>query len=66
MTVNCVAPGFIQSDMTDSMPEHIVAAGIKVIPVGRIGTAEDIGYAYLFPSEENYRAYLLLNLRILT
>lgn len=48
ITVNCVAPGFIQSDMTDSMPEQVVAAGIKMIPVGRIGTAEDMGYAYLF------------------
>ncbi|MEN0047361.1 MAG: SDR family NAD(P)-dependent oxidoreductase [Bacteroidota bacterium] len=48
ITVNCVAPGFIKSDMTDSMPDHVVEAGIKMIPVGRIGTAEDMGYAYLF------------------
>ena len=48
ITVNCVAPGFIKTAMTDSMPEEVVAAGIKMIPVGRIGTPEDMGNAYLF------------------
>ena len=48
ITVNAVAPGFIQSAMTDSMPEEVINAGIKMIPVGRIGTAEDMGNAYLF------------------
>lgn len=48
ITVNCVAPGFIKSEMTDSMPEEVIQAGIKMIPVGRIGTPEDMGHAYLF------------------
>ena len=48
ITANAVAPGFIQSAMTDSMPEEVINAGIKMIPVGRIGTAEDMGHAYLF------------------
>ena len=48
ITVNCVAPGFIESEMTASMPEEVVKAGIKMIPVGRIGTARDMGFAYLF------------------
>ena len=48
ITANAVAPGFIQSAMTDSMPEDVINAGIKMIPVGRIGTAEDMGHAYLF------------------
>ena len=48
ITVNCVAPGFIKSEMTDSMPEELIQAGIKMIPVGRIGTPEDMGHAYLF------------------
>lgn len=48
ITVNCVAPGFIQTDMTDSMPDEVVKAGIAMIPVGRIGTPEDMGYSYLF------------------
>ena len=48
ITVNAVAPGFIKSEMSDSMPDEIIKAGIAQIPVGRIGTAEDMGHAYLF------------------
>jgi len=48
ITVNALAPGFIKSDMTDSMPEDVINAGIATIPVGRIGTPEDMGNAYLF------------------
>ena len=48
ITVNAVAPGFVKSVMSDSMPEEIIKAGIKMIPVGRIGTTEDMGHAYLF------------------
>lgn len=52
VTVNCVAPGFIKTAMTDSMPDEVVKAGIKTIPVGRIGTPEDMGNAYLFLSSK--------------
>ncbi len=52
ITVNCVAPGFIKSEMTDSMPQAVIDAGIKMIPVGRIGTPEDMGHAYLFLSSK--------------
>lgn len=48
ITVNAVAPGFVKSVMSDSMPEEIIKAGIKMIPVGRIGSPEDMGHAYLF------------------
>ena len=48
ITVNAVAPGFIKSKMSDSMPEDIIKAGISMIPVGRIGTPEDMGHVYLF------------------
>ena len=48
ITVNAVAPGFVKSVMSDSMPEEIIKAGIKMIPVGRIGTPQDMGHAYLF------------------
>lgn len=48
ITVNAVAPGFIKSEMSDSMPEAVIKAGIAMIPVGRIGTPKDMGYAYLF------------------
>lgn len=48
ITVNAIAPGFIKSEMSDSMPPEVIKAGIAMIPVGRIGTPEDMGYAYLF------------------
>ena len=48
VTVNAIAPGFIKSVMSDSMPEEIIKAGVAQIPVGRIGTAEDMGHSYLF------------------
>ena len=48
ITANAVAPGFIESEMTASMPHEVVKAGIAMIPVGRIGTPEDMGNAYLF------------------
>lgn len=48
ITANAVAPGFIESEMTASMPPEVVNAGIAMIPVGRIGTPEDMGNAYLF------------------
>lgn len=48
ITVNCVAPGFIKSEMTDSMPEAVIESGIQMIPLKRIGTPEDMGYSYLF------------------
>ena len=48
ITVNAVAPGFIKSLMTESMPKNVIEAGINMIPVKRIGTPEDMGQAYLF------------------
>lgn len=48
ITVNAVAPGFIESEMTASMPPEVIKAGIAMIPVGRIGTPADMGHAYLF------------------
>jgi len=48
ITVNCVAPGFIKTAMTESMPPEVIEAGIRMIPIRRIGTPEDMGYSYLF------------------
>ena len=48
ITANAIAPGFLASEMTASMPPEVVKAGIAMIPVGRIGTPEDMGNAYLF------------------
>ena len=48
ITVNAVAPGLIKSKMSATIAKEIIEAKIKEIPVGRIGTPEDIGYTYLF------------------
>ena len=48
ITVNAVAPGFIQTDMTASMPAAVIEAGMAAIPVGRAGQPEDVAHAYLF------------------
>ena len=42
ITVNAVAPGFIQTAMTDKLPENVKEAYLKQIPVGRFGQPEDI------------------------
>ncbi|MFT3956797.1 MAG: 3-oxoacyl-ACP reductase FabG [Piscinibacter sp.] len=48
ITVNCVAPGFIATDMTHSLPEAQKAALLAQIPVGRLGQADEIAHAVAF------------------
>jgi 3-oxoacyl-[acyl-carrier protein] reductase len=48
ITVNCVAPGFIDTDMTASLPEAQTAALKAQIPLGRLGTPADIAHAVAF------------------
>jgi 3-oxoacyl-[acyl-carrier protein] reductase len=48
ITVNCVAPGFIDTDMTRALPETQRAALLGRIPLGRLGAAADIGHAVAF------------------
>ena len=45
ITVNCVAPGFIASPMTDALNEKQRAAILAEVPIGRLGAASDIGAA---------------------
>jgi 3-oxoacyl-[acyl-carrier protein] reductase len=47
-TVNAVAPGFIDTDMTRALNEEQRAALLKQIPAGRLGTAEEVAAAVLF------------------
>jgi 3-oxoacyl-[acyl-carrier protein] reductase len=56
ITVNCVAPGFIRSAMTDGLPEAQKAALTQRIPAGDLGTGEDIAAAvvYLASREAGY------------
>jgi 3-oxoacyl-[acyl-carrier protein] reductase len=48
ITANCVAPGFIDTDMTHGLPEAVKTALLAQIPLGRLGTAEDVAHAVLF------------------
>ncbi|WP_186132251.1 3-oxoacyl-ACP reductase FabG [Burkholderia gladioli] len=48
ITVNCVAPGFIDTDMTKSLPEEQQAALKTQIPLGRLGSTDDIAHAVAF------------------
>lgn len=48
ITVNCVAPGFIATDMTEVLPEAQKAALLGQIPLGRLGAPEEIAAAVAF------------------
>ena len=48
ITVNAVAPGFITTDMTDSLPAEVKKAVIEKVPLGRFGQPEDIAAAVAF------------------
>jgi 3-oxoacyl-[acyl-carrier protein] reductase len=48
ITVNCVAPGFIATDMTEALPEAQRAALLQQIPLGRLGTPEEVADAVVF------------------
>ena len=48
ITVNTIAPGFIVTDMTDSLPEDQKEALASQIPMGRLGTANEVADAVLF------------------
>jgi len=48
ITANAVAPGFIDTDMTRALPEAQREILIKQIPLGRLGTAEEIAHAVAF------------------
>jgi 3-oxoacyl-[acyl-carrier protein] reductase len=48
ITVNCVAPGFIDTDMTRALNEEQRNALIRQIPLGRLGTAQDVAAVVAF------------------
>jgi 3-oxoacyl-[acyl-carrier protein] reductase len=57
ITVNVVAPGFIETAMTDELPEAARDVVIKRIPAERFGTPEDIAGAVLFLCSD-YAGYI--------
>ena len=48
ITVNCVAPGFIETDMTRALPDDQVKRLVENVPLGRLGRVDDIAQAVLF------------------
>jgi 3-oxoacyl-[acyl-carrier protein] reductase len=52
ITCNAVAPGFIATAMTDVLPDEIRESGLKAIPLGRIGTTDDVAAAVRFLASE--------------
>jgi len=53
ITVNAVAPGFIQTEMTESVPEKVLELMRGRTPMGRLGTARDVANIYLFLASDD-------------
>jgi 3-oxoacyl-[acyl-carrier protein] reductase len=56
VTVNAVAPGYIPTDLSSTIPPELVAKGMAMAPLGRPGTPEDVAnaVAFLVSDEANY------------
>jgi 3-oxoacyl-[acyl-carrier protein] reductase len=52
VTVNAVAPGFIESDMTEALGDEVRAAYLARIPAGRFGQPEEVAAAIAFLASE--------------
>ena len=52
ITINCVSPGFIVSDMTDAINEKVKLNLISRIPMAKLGTAEDVSNCVVFLSSD--------------
>jgi len=64
ITVNCIAPGFITTAMTDLMPEEVRKESISHIPLGKWGVPDDIanGYLYLASDEASFVSGICLTI----
>jgi len=53
VTINCVAPGLIETDMTDELDERLLNSMLDAVPISRLGQPEDIAAAvYFLASDE--------------
>ena len=55
ITVNCIAPGFIRTAMTDAIPEDVRKSRIADIPLGHWGLPDDIANGYLYLASDEAR-----------
>jgi 3-oxoacyl-[acyl-carrier protein] reductase len=64
ITVNCIAPGFIRTAMTDMMPEEVKKSSLAHIPLGQWGIPEDVasGYVYLASDEASFVSGICLTI----
>jgi 3-oxoacyl-[acyl-carrier protein] reductase len=64
ITCNAVAPGFIATAMTEVLPAELKETGLKMVPLGRIGTPEDVAGAvsFLASDEASYITGHVLNI----
>jgi len=53
VTANCVAPGFIDTEMSRKLPQPIIEAAKQLIPMRRIGTVEDVAKAVAFLASDD-------------
>ena len=53
ITVNAVAPGYIDTDMTKGLSEHLRTKILSAVPLGRMGTAEDVAAAVKFLASDD-------------
>ena len=53
ITINCVSPGFIQTSMTENIPEKVKLILTSRIPMGKLGTTEDVSNCVAFLSSED-------------
>jgi acetoacetyl-CoA reductase len=53
ITVNCVAPGYIDTEMMSAVPQNVLDKIVSTIPVGRLGRAEEIAACVAFLARED-------------
>ncbi|MBU1259752.1 MAG: 3-oxoacyl-[acyl-carrier-protein] reductase [Planctomycetes bacterium] len=53
ITANCVAPGFIVTEMTKTLPEPVKEAALAIIPAKKLGTPEDVAKAVAFLASDD-------------
>ncbi len=52
ITVNCIAPGYINTEMVQAVPEEVLKGIVASIPVGRLGEADEMAHCVLFLADD--------------